>query len=167
MPTKPMASELREARMQMLREILPSTVNDIHMAVIDLDITMLSVADILRNIHRTFPENGTMRNAICNGKMAVAVLCKTNMLRPFDGMVIIVTNDGTNVDIRSKSYIVLGVSEGTISSDEKILDMLDSFTMYLIKNYAKDMPEFQQFYSLYIYDAYELEEDEINHDSNM
>lgn len=145
--------------MQMLREILPPNINDIHMALLDLDITMLSVADILRNIHRTFPENGSMRNAICNGKMAVAVLCKSSMLRPFDGLVIIVTNDGTSVDIRSKSYIVLSVSESTISSDEKILDMLDSFTMYLIKHYAGDMPKFQEFYSLYIYDAYELEEE--------
>lgn len=158
MAMRPLSTEPKETRMQMLREILPPNINDIHMAVVDMDITMLSVADILRNINRTFPPNTSMRNAIANGKMAVAVLCKTQRIKPFNGMVIIVTAKGNDVDIRSKNYIVLSVAEPTIQSEEKILDMLDSFTSYLIKNYAADIPDFKEFYSIHIYDAFELEE---------
>ena len=144
--------------MKMLREILPSTVDDIHMAIVDLDITMLSVADILRNINRTFPANSSMRNKIADGKMAVAVLCKTDLIKPYRGMVIIVVADGADVDINSNDFIVLGVSEKTIAEEEKIIDMLDSFTSYLIKNYARYIQTFEKFYTLHIYDAFEMEE---------
>ena len=158
MAQKP-SSETREARMKMLQEILPPTVNDIHMAIVDLDITMLSVADILRNIHRTFPPNSSMRNKIADGKMAVAVLCKSDLIKPYRGMIIMVTAEGSDVEIRSKEYIVLGVSEQTIANDDKILDMLDSFTSYLIKNYARDIPAFEKFYTIHVYDAFEMEDD--------
>ena len=67
-------------------------------------------------------------------------------------------DDGASVHIKSKDYIVLGISESTLSSNDKILDMLDKLTTYLIKNYAEVLPNFEKFYSLYIYDAYEMEE---------
>lgn len=150
--------DLSNARYQMLRNVLPENIKQVNFANIDMDITMLSVADILRNIAKSFPKNTAMRNAIANGQMAVCVLCKTDLLKPVSGLIIVVCDDGASVHIKSKDYIVLGISESTLSSNDKILDMLDKLTTYLIKNYAEVLPNFEKFYSLYIYDAYEMEE---------
>jgi hypothetical protein len=145
---------------QMLKEIFPEKVKQINFATIDMDVTMLSIADVLRNINRTFPKNTAARNAIANGQMAVAVMCKTDLLKPISGLIIIVCGDGGEINVKSKDYIVVGISEETIGSGDKILDMLDKFTTYLMKNYGEVIPSFEKFYSLYVYDAYELEEDD-------
>lgn len=150
--------DLSQARYQMLKNVLPESIKQVNFATIDMDITMLSVADILRNIAKSFPRNTAMRNAIANGQMAVCVLCKTDLLKPVNGLIIVVCDDGAAVKIKSKDYIVMGISEVTLSSNDKILDMLDKLTTYLIKNYAEIIPHFKEFYSLYIYDAYEMEE---------
>lgn len=144
---------------QMLKEIFPEEVKQINFATIDMDITMLSVADILRNIDRTFPKNTSARNAIANGTMAVAIMCKTDLLKPIAGLIIVICADGADIQIKSKDYIVMGVSESTIHSADHIRDMLDKLTTYLIKNYGKVISSFEKFYTLYIYDAYEMEAD--------
>ena len=120
---------------------------------------MLSVADILRNVDRTFPKNTSARNAIANGTMAVAVMCKTDLLKPIAGLIIVICADGADIQIKSKDYIVMGVSESTINSADHIRDMLDKLTTYLIKNYGTVISSFEKFYTLYIYDAYEMEAD--------
>lgn len=146
------------SKYQMLKEIFPEKVKQVNFAQIDMDVTMLSIADVLRNINRTFPKNTAARNAIANGQMAVAVLCRTDLLKPINGLIIFVCGDGADINVKSKDYIVVGVSESTISSPDKILDMLDRFTTYLMQNYGEIIPSFEKFYSLYVYDAYELEE---------
>lgn len=151
--------KLSSAKYQMLKEVFPENVKSVNFATIDMDVTMLSVADVLRNIDRTFPKNTSSRNAIASGSMAVAVMCRSELLKPIQGMLIIVCGDGTGFDIRSKDYIVVGVSESTIDSPDRILDMLDKLTLYLIKNYADTISGFEKFHTLYIYDAYELEVD--------
>lgn len=153
-------NDIRAARMAMLKEIFPDKISNISMAIVDMDVTLLSVADVLRNINRTFPQNTATRNAIANGTTAVAVLCKTELLKPLDGLMIVVTDDANQVQIKSKNYIVMGVSESTISSNDKIKDMLDRLTTYLIKNYGEtEIPNFERFYTLFIYDAFEMEDD--------
>lgn len=154
----PDAGNVRAARLRMLKDILPESVTNVHMAIVDMDITLLSIADILRNINRSFPKNTTSRNAIANGQMAVAVLCKTDLLKPLSGLIIVVTADDTQVKIKSKNYVVLAVSEQTISNADRIMDMLDRFTTYLIQNYGALVPSFEKFYTLFVYDAYEMEE---------
>jgi len=144
---------------QMLKEIFPEKVKQINFATIDMDVTMLSVADILRNVDRTFPKNTSARNAIANGTMAVAVMCKTDLLKPIAGLIIVICADGADIQIKSKDYIVMGVSESTINSADHIRDMLDKLTTYLIKNYGTVISSFEKFYTLYIYDAYEMEAD--------
>ena len=74
------------------------------------------------------------------------------------GLIIVITNDSNTVNIKSRDYIVLAVSENTISSNDRILDMLDKFTTYLMQNYGDIIPSFKEFYTLYVYDAYELED---------
>lgn len=142
---------------QMLKDIFPEKVKQVNFASIDMDITMLSIADILRNINRNFPKNTSARNAIANGQMAVAVMCKTDLLKPISGMIIVVCGDGGEINIKSKNYIVLGISEDTIGSSDRILDMLDKFTTYLLHNYGDVIPSLEKFYTLYVYDADEME----------
>ena len=153
------ATDIKSARLKMLKEVFPEHITNVNMAIVDMDVTLLSIADILRNVNRTFPKNTATRNAIANGQTAVAVLCKSDLLKPMDGLIIIITNDGANIKITSQSYFVLGVSESTIDSNDRILDMLDNFTAYLIKNYGEVIPAFEKFYTLYVYDAYEMEDD--------
>ena len=47
--------DLSNARYQMLRNVLPENIKQVNFANIDMDITMLSVADILRNIAKKLP----------------------------------------------------------------------------------------------------------------
>ena len=155
----PQTIDTSSEKYSMLREIFPEDIKQVHFANVDMDVTMLSIADILRNINRSFPANTSARNAMANGTMAVAVLCRTKLLKPVKGLIIVVTRDSSEINIRSKDYVVLAISENTISSDVKIMDMLDKFTTYLIKNYGDIITSFKEFYTLYVYDAYELEDE--------
>lgn len=143
---------------QMLKDIFPEKIRQVNFATVDMDVTMLSIADILRNINRNFPQNTSARNAIVNGNAAVAVLCKTDLLKPIKGLIIIVCDDGGSINLKSRDYIVMGVSEDTITSEDNILSMLDQLTNYLIQNYGEVIESFEKFYTLYVYDAYELED---------
>ena len=151
--------DLNNTKYQMLKDIFPEKVKQVNFAVIDMDVTMLSVADILRNIDRNFPRNTSGRNAIANGQMAVAILCHTETLKPMQGLIIVVCADGSDINIKSRDYIVMGISESTIGSNDRILDMLDKLTTYLISNYRDVIPSFDKFYTYFVYDAYELEGD--------
>lgn len=152
--------DLSNAKYQMLKDIFPEKIKQVNFAVIDMDVTMLSVADILRNIDRSFPRNSAGRNAIANGQMAVAVLCRTETIKPMRGLIVVVCDDGSTINIKSRDYIVMGISEATICSNDRILDMLDKLTTYLIQNYGEVIPSFEKFYTYFIYDAYELEGDD-------
>lgn len=147
-----------DKKYQMLKEIFPETIKQVNFVTIDLDVTMLSLADILRNIHRNFPFNSAARNAIANGTMAVAVLCKSDLLKPIRGLIMVVVDDASKIAIKSRDFVVMGISEATISSNDRILEMLDRFTTYLIQNYSSTVSGFEKFYTLYVYDAYEMEE---------
>ena len=76
------------------------------------------------------------------------------------GLIIVVCDDGSTINIKSRDYIVMGISEATICSNDRILDMLDKLTTYLIQNYGEIIPSFEKFYTYFIYDAYELEGDD-------
>lgn len=143
---------------EMLKDIFPEKVQQVNFATIDMDVTMLSVADVLRNINRNFPPNTSGRNAIINGTAAVAVLCKTDLLKPIKGLIIVVCDDGASIQLKSRDYIVMGISESTIINNDRIIDMLDKLTTYLIQNYGSVIESFEKFYTLYVYDAYEMED---------
>lgn len=154
----PQTDNNRDKKYQMLKEVFPESIKQVNFATIDLDVTMLSLADILRNINRNFPANSAARNAIANGTMAVAVLCKTDLLKPIRGLILVVTDDASKISIKSRDFVVMGISEATISSNDRILEMLDKFTTYLISNYGNVVSGFEKFYTLYVYDAYEMED---------
>lgn len=144
---------------EFLRTFLNNEVEDINYVQIDLDITDLSIADIMRNINSTFPINTRSRNAIVSGKLAVAVLCKSEKLDPLSGVLLIIAGDDTNIEIVSKNYIVIGVSESRIVNDDEIKNVVDSITKYLINNFSDTLKDFNEFYVKYVYDPYEMEAD--------
>ena len=154
----PQVVDTSSEKYAMLRDIFPEEIKQVHFANVDMDVSMLSIADILRNVNKSFPKNTSARNAIAGGTVAVAVLCRTKLLKPVKGLIVIISKDSSEIEIRSKDYIVLAVSENTIGSNEKILDMLDKFTTYLIQNYGEIIPSFKELYTLFVYDAYELED---------
>lgn len=155
-----MSTSVSEEKIQMVRSILPDTVKDVHFVRIDLDISDLSIADILRNVNTIFPKNSRDRNRIVNGEMVAAILCKTELLKPLDGLIIIICDDGGKIDIKSKNFVVLAISESIISESDKISDTLDRLTTYLIHNYGEIIHSFKDFYVKFIYDDYELDDED-------
>ena len=77
---------------EFIRKFLPDKIEDVSFAQIDMDITDLAIADVLRNINTTYPKNSRIRNAIIGGRVAVGVLCKTELIYPLSGIFLIVSN---------------------------------------------------------------------------
>lgn len=151
-------------KQEFVKTFLPESVRNISFAQIDLDITDLSLADVLRNVNRTFPENSRTRNAIISGQFAVGILCKTELLYPLSGILLIVTGDDIEIEIVSKNYVVIGVSEDRIKTNDDIRHVLDSITKYLIVSFRNSILKFNEFYSKFVYDPYELEVEELDDD---
>ena len=143
-----------------VRTFLPECVKDINFAQIDMDITDLALADILRNVNKTFPKNSKIRNLIKSGHHAVGILCRTELLYPLSGLLLIVTGNDTELEIVSRNYIVIGIQEDRITNDDDIKDILDGITRYIIKEFKETIPQFNEFYAKFVYDAYELESEE-------
>lgn len=142
-----------------LRTFLPEGIEDVHYAQVDLDISDLSIADILRNANRNFPINTRNRNAIISGDLAIAILCKTETLFPLSGLLLIITNDELEVNIVSKNYIVISLSEDKIKDDVSIKEVTDSITRYLIQDFKDSLQDFNEFYVKFVYNEDELEND--------
>lgn len=145
-----------------IREFLPDSIQDVSYAQIDLDISDMSISDILRNINRTYPKNSKCRNQISSGQLAVAVMCKSEYMYPLRGLLIIVANTSRPIELVSKDYIIMTVSDDDISKEENIIHIISAFTKYLIDNFANVFDQFQEFYVKYVYDPEEDSEwDEI------
>jgi len=145
---------------EFIQTFFPSGIDEISYVQIDLDITDLSVADILRNINKTFPINSKDRNSITNGNFVVGILCKSEKLDPMAGLLLLITNDTNNINIVSRNYIAISIPESKIQNEEDIKETLDNITHYLIKNFKDVIIEFANFYVKYIYDNYEYESEE-------
>lgn len=142
---------------EFIRKFLPDKIEDVSFAQIDMDITDLAIADVLRNINTTYPKNSRIRNAIIGGRVAVGVLCKTELIYPLSGIFLIVSNGETPINIVSKNYIVISISEERIVNDDEIKLVLDDITRYIIKEFKFTIPKFKDFYVKFVYDPYEEE----------
>lgn len=147
---------------EFMRTFLPDTVEDISFAQIDLDITDLSLPDVLRNVNRTFPENSRNRNAIASGSFAVGVLCKTELLYPLAGLLLIITGNDTPIEIVSRNYVVISVQEDHIKTEDDIKTVIDNITKYIIVSFKDTIVKFHEFYAKFVYDEYEMEVEEDN-----
>lgn len=142
-------------KQEFIRAYLNDKIEEISFAQIDLDISDLSVSDILRNINTTYPSNTRCRNQISSGQLAVAVLCKSEFIYPMKGLLIIVVNSDKPIELISKDYIVMTVSDSDITTDESIVNIIKGLTDYLIENFQNVFENFQEFYLRYVYDPQE------------
>ena len=142
-------------KQEFIKTYLNDKIEEISFAQIDLDISDLSVSDILRNINTTYPANTRCRNQISSGQLAVAVLCKSEFMYPMKGLLIIVVNSDKPIELISKDYIVMTVSDDDITSDESIVNIIKGLTDYLIENFQNVFENFQEFYLRYVYDPQE------------
>lgn len=149
-----------------IKTFLPDTIKDINFAQIDMDITDLALADILRNVNKTFPKNSHIRNAIASGNHAVGILCKTELIYPLSGLLLIVTGDDNIIELISKNYLVISVQEDDLTSDEKIKQILENITKYIIVEFKDSIEKFHEFYAKFIYDEYEMESEMEEFDYN-
>lgn len=145
---------------EFIKTFLPSKIEKADYASIDLDISDLSIADILRNINRQYPINSRIRNAISSGTMAMAVLCKTETLDPLSGILLIITDDENKIDLVSKNHLIFSIPEHKIVDDESIKLVIDSITKCLIKGFRDTLTHFNDFYIKFVYDPYENEEND-------
>ena len=149
-----------EDKAAFLKTFLPASVTDIEYTQINLDITDLSFSDILRNLNRLYPPNSRNRNAIENGEMALGVLCRTETVDPYNGIFLLICQKDLDVNIVSKNYIVLCVSEQRIRTEESLVTLMDDITAYLIKYYYESLRNLPDFYRKFVYNESELYEDD-------
>lgn len=149
-----------ENKVDFLKSFLPNSIKDLDFTQINLDITDLSFSDILRNLNKLYPPNSRNRNAIEMGEMALGVLCKTETLEPYSGVFLIVCKKDLEINILSKNYIVLCISEQRIRTEISLMELMEDITGYLIKNYYESMKNLPDFYRKFIYNETELYEDD-------
>jgi hypothetical protein len=147
---------------EFIRSFLPDSVRDLEYTSINLDITDLSIADILRNLNKTYAINTRARNAIISGNMVVCVLCKTDTIEPLKGIFIVLTNEELEMNFYSSQYLVLCISECNITTDSKIVEVSDNITDYLANNFDGVISNLADFYRKFVYDPDEYIDDYVD-----
>lgn len=147
------------SKKEFIRTFLPENIEDISFSQINLDITDLSIADILRNINSTFPIHSRNRSRIEGGSYAVAVLCKSETIDPISGILLIITNGTNEIEVYSKNYIVITIDEEKIKSEESIQKVTENITRFLISDFKNIFDDFNSFYVKYVYNEYEYEKE--------
>jgi hypothetical protein len=150
---------MKTVKGEFISKFLPKSIENFSFVQIDMDISDLSISDILRNVNGTLPVNSNIRNNVISGLYAVVILCKSELLYPMDGLLIIVSNDNINLEILSSNYIVLGIPESKISSTSTMKDLVDSITDFLVKEFRNILDDFNSFYVKYVYDPHTEEDD--------
>ena len=139
-----------------IKTFLPESVNDLQLVHIDLDQTGLTICDILRNINKVFPINSRDRHEMMDGHKVIAVICRSDLIEPIHGIVLIVAH---NIDIQteSKKYILITVDEEDIRNEDDLNEVNDAIFMYLMKTIREDVLNFNDFYLKHLYNDYERE----------
>lgn len=144
-------------KMEALKEFLSPNVENLIHTQIDLDITNLTLSDVMRNINHTYPKSTIERERISEGRTALAVLCKSEYLFPLKGILVLLIGDSVDVNIISQKYAVVCVNERDITSETKIMNVNDRICVYLAKNFRETVTDFDMFYNRFLYNAYEAE----------
>lgn len=135
-----------------IRKIFPNTVRDVKVVSIDLDFTGMSVADILRNLNKSYPRIGHERGMMKTGKMVVCVLTKSELLYPYKGIVFMITNDQMEISAFTKKYLIFVIDQEDLSDEDSILNIVDRLTRYLVKYTKNEILKLQDFFVKYVYD---------------
>lgn len=142
-----------------IRQFLPNTVEDIHIVQINLDVTGLTLCDILRNINTTFPTNGRNRAEIIQGTKAVMVIAKSDLIEPFAGIILLVGHD-IDIKVRSRNYLIIAVDEEDIRDEKTLSDLNIDIMVYLAEAMKDIVPNFLEFSNRCLYYDYEEKGDE-------
>lgn len=146
-----------------IKTFFPDTVEDIQLVYMNLDQNKLTFCDILRNINRYFPSNSKDRNDMRDGKKVVAVICRSDLIEPLNGIVLLISHD-VQIRAESKSYVLISIDEEDIATEDSLNDVNEEITVYLAKLIREAVVNFDEFYLRHIYNDYELlrydEEDE-------
>lgn len=142
-----------QSKEDFIKSFLPDEVEEIELTNINMDITDLGLADILRNLNSLYPYNTRSRNAIMSGKKVVGVLCKTETLAPLSGLFVLIGADSLmdKFEIMATNYLVLCLSEKTMRSDERINNAIINLTDYLVNNYHGIIRNLPDFYRKFVY----------------
>ena len=137
-----------------LMSFLPESVEDLKVIHIDLELTGLTLCDILRNINKSFPKNSKDRYDMMDGKKLIAVICKSDLLYPISGIILLV---GGNLDIRIKSrnYVLISVNEADIVDEETLDHVNTDIMVYLAKTLMPYVKAFNEFSNSSLYNDYE------------
>lgn len=144
-----------------IKTFLPESVNDLQLVHIDFDQTGLTICDILRNINKVFPINSRDRHEIIDGHKVIAAICRSDLLEPIHGIVLIISHD-IDIQTESKKYVLITVDEGDIRNEDDLNEVNDSIFMYLMKTIRDNVLNFNEFYLKHIYNDYEREKYEDN-----
>lgn len=149
-----------QSKEEFIRSFLPDEVENIELTQINMDITDLGLADILRNLNKMYPYNTRSRNSIISGKTVVGVLCRTQTLSPLSGLFILICADHLidKFEMMATNYLVLCLSEKTMRSDDAINNAIYNLTDYLITNYRDTIKNLSDLYRRFIYDPSETED---------
>ncbi len=137
-----------------IKEFLPDTVEDINLVQIDLDVTSLTLCDILRNINTTFPLNGKRRSDIINGKNVVMVIARSEMIEPFAGIILLVGHE-LDIRVRSRNYLIIAVDEEEIRDEDTLTELNSDIMVYLAEAMRGVVPNFLEFSNRCLYYDYE------------
>ena len=137
-----------------LMSFLPESVEDLKVIHIDLELTGLTLCDILRNINKSFPKNSKDRYDMMDGKKLIAVICKSDLLYPISGIILLV---GGSLDIRIKSrnYVLISVNEADIVDEETLDHVNTDIMVYLAKTLMPYVKAFNEFSNRSLYNDYE------------
>ena len=157
-----------QTKEEFIRSFLPDEVENIELTQINMDITDVGLADILRNLNKLYPYNTRSRNAIISGKTVVGVLCRTETLAPLSGLFVLICADQLidKFEIMATNYLVLCLSEKTMRSEEKIDNAIYNLTDYLVNNYSETIRNLADFYRRFVYNPSELDESNSNNNDD-
>lgn len=126
---------------------------DISIVTINLDSTDFTIGDVLRNVNKAYPISGRERNLIMCGDKAVALILKSKFMNPLSGIVLIICGNSDKINILSRNYIVISISESSIRNTDDIAATVDALGDYFRENYKYDLEHFDELYKRYIYDC--------------
>ena len=144
-----------------IKTFLPESVSDLQLVHIDLDQTGLTICDILRNINKVFPINSRDRHEMIDGHKVIAAICRSDLLEPIHGIVLIISHD-IDIQTESKKYVLITVDEGDIRNEDDLNEVNDAIFMYLMNTIRDNVLNFNEFYLKHLYNDYEREKYEDN-----
>lgn len=142
-------------KIDIIREYISDKITDVSTVQYDLDIRGITIPDIFRDINNVYPIGTRERDNIKEGRFVIGVLCVSEYLEPYKGIIFLLSNDKIEPKGESSKYIVIAIDQFMIQNDDYVCLLSRRITEYLIKNFADYMPKFKEFYVRYLYDDYE------------